>query len=64
MNRLADSLFVGDGDGAIDIKLGCRLAEFAGRMAAADRVLIAGKTRDMAKSMELLAAALVEGLIR
>ena len=63
VDRLADSLFVGDADGAIDITLGCRLAEFAGRMAAADCILISGKACDMAETAEFLAATLVEGLI-
>ena len=40
VNRLADSLFVGDGDGTIDIQPSGGLAEFAGCMAAADRILI------------------------
>lgn len=63
VNRLADSLFIGDGDGAIDILLSGGLAELAGCMATADCILISGKAGDMAEATELLAAALVEGLI-
>lgn len=63
VDRLTGSLFIGDGDGAIDIQPSGGLAEFAGRMAAADRILISGKAGDMAEATELLAATLVEGLI-
>lgn len=62
MARLAGSLLVGDGDGAVNIQLGGGLAEFTGRIAAADRVLIAGKAGDMVESVKLLVAALMEGL--
>ena len=63
VDRLADSLFIGDGDGAIDIQLSGGLAEFAGCMATADCILISRKAGDMAEATELLAATLVEGLI-